>query len=178
MAQGVRLGARIRSLGFVGAAALAGCSSPSSDTPGDSGDPTAGHGCALVIKLSGGTNFASKASDGMVCTTSGEPPPGLYVTYEPQAASGVLDVGLSAADVTPGDVATGLATSIIVQEGSGSGAIISDCTADLLENKLLGSDDLGDRYLVRGTGSCLNMTGSTTTVDGSFSFATNAFWMK
>jgi hypothetical protein len=166
-------------VGFVALAGAAlGCSSSGSDDDSESSDPTAGRGCALVIHLSGEASISSKASDPVSCATSVEPPPGVLVTYAPPLGASVEELVLDVPDVAPGALAMGLRTSWAVALPDGSSSRMDDCTVDLAENRLLGSDAYGVHYLVRGTGSCLNMSGGTVDIDGSFSFATNAFWSQ
>jgi len=118
------------------------------------------------------------ASDRLACASTLETGPGMILVFLPRGSSSLDAVGLSMTSVLPGQIGTGMSTAVSATLPDGSGPSAAGCQSDLLENTLLGSEKAGDRYLVRGTGSCTNQPASTLVVNGSFAFTGTTVWGK
>ena len=163
---------------FALATALAACGAGDDDSaaaPGASGST-----CSLAITLSGGgVVFDATGADTKACASAGESGPGMDLTFIPANRSAVSSIEISGPSVEAGVLASELAAFVTVQHTDGRTSRPGACRLNLLENTLTKSEMRGDRYRLRGTGTCSAPDPSTgVSVNGTFAFTSSSLWTK
>jgi hypothetical protein len=166
---GIALGA------FALASALGACAAGDAET-GAEPEPNDAT-CSLSITLSGGLSFESKRADTKACASPVESGPGMDLTFIPLDRSLISAIEVSAPSVQAGMLREGLPAVVTVEHADGRTSRLAACQLSLLENSRLGSEKLGDRYRLRGTGACAAPDPKTgVAVSGPFAFSSTTIW--
>jgi hypothetical protein len=167
-----------RSLGAFALATSLGACAAGGDDAEDAPEPASAT-CSLSITLSGALAFESKAADTKACASLVESGPGMDLTFIPHDRSLISAIEISGPNVQAGMLGAALPALVTVEHTDGRTSHAGGCQLTLLENSRLGSEKLGDRYTLRGTGSCVAPDPKTgVAVSGPFAFTSTTLWTK
>jgi hypothetical protein len=155
---------------------LCGCSAGGADS--DAAPEPSGVTCSLAITLTG-VAFEAKAADTKACASLVESGPGMDLTFIPLDRTVISAFEISAPTVEASALGMGLPGQVTIEHTDGRTSHPGACRVTILENRRLGSEMLGERYTLRGTGTCGTADPLTRVgVSGPFTFTSSTLWAR